>query len=136
MGGPLRDANAEFRTQEGDREGTLAVDTWDLGKELVGACLQIFKEGACSNSRQAHMVPVCPASYMAEVHVVPYDWLAGGVCRGSHARRAESALRSNLHLRPLPVLTLPQPFFTFICVRECERERRKREFESVEVVSQ
>ncbi len=44
--------NAEFKTQEGEREGTLAVSAWDLGKKVVSACLGNVKEGACSNSAE------------------------------------------------------------------------------------
>jgi hypothetical protein len=74
--------------------------------------------------RHAHMVPFHPNSCMTEVHVAPCDWPAGGVCKGSHAKRAESTLRPSLRLLPLLVLTFPRfflPPYVYVSVKEKEQ---------------
>ena len=70
--------------------------------------------------RQAHMVPVRPTSHLAEVHVIPYGWPAGGACipllQGSHVRREESALRPSLRLPCFLHSLFPDLFYLNMCM--------------------
>ena len=55
----------------------------------------------------------------------PLRLAARGACKGSHAKRAESALRPSLRLLPLPALTLPQFFLPpYVYVSVWEKEER------------
>jgi hypothetical protein len=87
----------------------------------------------------AHMVRVCPATCMAAVHVPP---LAEGQ-QGACSNLCMHAGTLGVHIAPCCArLHLPQPsclyyilaIFTSISVCECDREKRMREFVSVEVI--
>ena len=59
------------------------------------------------------MVPVHPVSRLAEVHMAPCNWLAGGACKGSHASQRPPSSASGTHSFPISL-----PSYVYVSVRE------------------